>query len=300
MICRIRIAYHLISTIFGSLVFLSPIDGISQLSSASVQTRSVASSDGVRIVYDVRGQGSVALVFVHCWAGNRYFWRNQAASFSEQYRVVTLDLAGHGESGKNRKNWTVLGLAKDVVAVANDLELQKIVLIGHSMGGPVCLQAATELPGRVVGIILADTMHDVSQRRTVAAAQADADQLKRDFKGYFHDLSALFSKTSDPAVRHWVETQAMAADPNAIIALKLDTPNVVPSELFERAGVRIRAINAIPPLSDRTDVEVNRRFADYDVAFVSDAGHFLQLEQPQEFNDDLRNWILELTQGSPR
>lgn len=242
----------------------------------------------------------MALVFVHCWAGNRYFWRNQAASFSEQYRVVTLDLAGHGESGKNRKNWTVLGLAKDVVAVANDLELQKIVLIGHSMGGPVCLQAATELPGRVVGIILADTMHDVSQRRTVAAAQVDADQLKRDFKGYFHDLSALFSKTSDPAVRHWVETQAMAADPNAIIALKLDTPNVVPSELFERAGVRIRAINAIPPLSDRTDVEVNRRFADYDVAFVSDAGHFLQLEQPQEFNDDLRNWILELTQGSPR
>ena len=300
MICRIRIACYLISTIFGSLVFLSPIDGISQLSSASVQTRSVASSDGVRIVYDVRGQGSVALVFVHCWAGNRYFWRNQAASFSEQYRVVTLDLAGHGESGKNRKNWTVLGLAKDVVAVVNDLELQKIVLIGHSMGGPVCLQAATELPGRVVGIILADTMHDVSQRRTVAAAQADADQLKRDFKGYFHDLSALFSKTSDPAIRHWVETQAMAADPDAIIALKLDTPNVVPSELFERAGVRIRAINAMPPLSDRTDVEVNRRFADYDVAFVSDAGHFLQLEQPQEFNDDLRNWILELTQGSPR
>ena len=92
----------------------------------------------------------------------------------------------------------------------------------------------------------------------------------------------------------------MAADPRCNHRAEARHPQRRPLRTIQRAGVRIRAINAVPPLSDRTDVEVNRRFADYDVAFVSDAGHFLQLEQPQEFNDDLRNWILELTQGSPR
>jgi pimeloyl-ACP methyl ester carboxylesterase len=184
------------------------------MSIGSVQTRSVASADGVRIVYDVRGQGNIALVFVHCCAGNRHFWRNQVDAFSSRYRVVKLDVAGHGESGKNRKQWTVSGLSQDMVAVADDLKLKKMILIGHSMGGRVCLQAASLMKGRVLGVILVDIMNDVSQRVTTTEAEADAVKLKQDFRGYFRDLSPLFSANSDPAIRHWVEDQAMAADPS--------------------------------------------------------------------------------------
>jgi sigma-B regulation protein RsbQ len=263
-----------------------------------VETRSVASADGVRIVYDVRGQGDVALVFVHCWACNRFFWRNQVDAFSSQYRVVTLDLGGHGQSGVNRQNWTVLGLAQDVVAVANDLKLKKMILIGHSMGGRVCLEAAPSMKGRVLGVILVDIMNDASQRETVAEAEADTAKLRRDFRGYFRDLSPLFSSGTDPAIPHWVEEQAMAAHPLPMIALKLDVPNVVPSELFMHAGVPIRAINATPPLSDPTNIEQNKKYADYDAILIHDAGHFLQLERPDEFNRALSRWILELTTGS--
>jgi pimeloyl-ACP methyl ester carboxylesterase len=251
----------------------------------------------VRIVYDVRGRGDTTLVFVHCWACNRFFWRNQVDVFASNYRVVTLDLAGHGESGKNREHWSTAGLAQDVVAVANDLKLQRIILIGHSMGGPVSVQAAHLLHGRVVGVILVDTMHDVNERRTVASAQADADRLRQDFKGYFSNLSPIFSKTSDPSIRHWVEQQAMAADPAAAIALKLDTPNIDSKMLFMQAGVPIRAINAEPPLSDHTNIEADRRYANYDVILVKDAGHFVQLERPEEFNKDLGKWILALIDG---
>src|SRR5271170_1725230 len=99
----------------------------SQPAADAVQIRSVASSDGVRIVYDVRGRGDTTLVFVHCWACNRFFWRDQVDAFSARYRVVTLDLAGHGESGKNRQHWSTLGLANDVRAVADDLSLRNII-----------------------------------------------------------------------------------------------------------------------------------------------------------------------------
>ena len=277
--------------VFGATVMAA----LAQSAPLAPESRSVASSDGVRIAYDVRGTGELALVFVHCWACNRQFWRQQVDVFSSRYRVVTLDLAGHGESGKDRKKWSILGLAQDVVAVANDLELRRIILIGHSMGGPVSLQAARELKGRVLGVVLVDTLHDVEIRSTAASAHADAEQLKSNFKGYFSDLSSLFSKTADPSVCHWVEQQAMSAYPPAVIALKQDTPNIDPKELFVKAGVPIRAINAVPPMAHFTNLEADRKYANYDAILVGDAGHFVQLERAEEFNSDLASWIQALT-----
>ena len=214
--------------------------------------------------------------------------------FASRYRIVTVDLPGHGDSGHERAHWSVLGLAQDIVTVADELHLKRIILIGHSMGGPVSLEAAHRMPGRVIGVVLVDTLHNVDDRRSPAAAEADAERLRRDFKGYFSDLSPIFWKDSDPSIRHWVEQQAMATDPGAAIGLKLDTPNIDPKALFRNAGVPIRAINALPPLTDRTNVEENRRFGDYAVVFVPDAGHFLQLERPAEFNRDLARWVESL------
>jgi len=96
---------------------------------------SVISSDGVPIHYQVQGSGTPTLFFVHCWSGDQTYWKAQVSHFSPHYRVVTLDLAGHGKSDLNRKDWTISAFAQDVVAVVDDLNLDEIVLIGHSMGG---------------------------------------------------------------------------------------------------------------------------------------------------------------------
>jgi pimeloyl-ACP methyl ester carboxylesterase len=283
----------------GSL-FSLVITGFSLLTSvfvsaAEVRTNSVESGDGVRIVYDVRGQGDPTLLFVHCWAGNRFFWRDQADAFADKYQVVTLDLGGHGESGRNRKHWSILGLSEDVRTVANALKLEHIILIGHSMGGPVSLEAARLLPGRVLGVVLVDTMHNVEVPRSMESAQADAEKLRNDFGGYMGDLSLVFTKTSDPSIRHWVEKQALAADPAVCIALKLDTPNLDLKKLFTNARVPIRAINAKPPLSDPTNVEGNRKYADYSAILMDDVGHFVELERPKEFNENLSKCLVELS-----
>jgi sigma-B regulation protein RsbQ len=296
----VALIHPLQRSIIRALLCVSLIGGfsavaMSQAAGVPVQTRSVKSSDGVRIVYDVRGSGDTTLVFVHCWACNRFFWRDQVDAFSSRYRVVTLDLAGHGESGKDRKHWSTLGLASDVSAVADDLNLQRVILVGHSMGGPVSLEAARLLRGRVIGVVLVDTMHDVDKRRSVASAQADAERLRSNFTGYFSDLSSIFSKSADPAIRHWVEQQAQASDPAAAIALKLDTPNLDPKELFRQAGVPIRAINSEPPFSDSTNIVEDRKYANYDVILVTDAGHFVQLERPEDFNRDLTRWVRDLS-----
>jgi sigma-B regulation protein RsbQ len=292
-----RTSFYVALLLFGlsSGWWMAPV-ARADAATSTVTPRSVTAADGVRIVYDVRGHSDsdTTLFFVHCWACNRSFWRNQVDAFASRYRVVTVDLPGHGDSGHERAHWSTLGLAQDVVTIADELHLKRLILIGHSMGGPVSLEAAHRMPGRVIGVVLVDTLHDVDDRRTPAAAEADAARLRRDFKGYFSDLSSIFWKGSDPSIRHWVERQAMQTDPGAAIGLKLDTPNIDPKALFRNAGVPIRAINALPPLTDRTNVAENRRFGDYAVVFVPNAGHFVQLERPTEFNRDLARWVESL------
>ena len=60
-------------------------------------TQFATSTDGVRIAYEVHGDGPLALVFVHGWSCNRTFWSAQIEPFAKNYKVVAIDLAGHGE-----------------------------------------------------------------------------------------------------------------------------------------------------------------------------------------------------------
>ena len=262
---------------------------------AAVETGPVPAPDGVRIVYDVRGKGATALVFVHCWSCDRTFWRNQADAFAGGYRVVTLDLGGHGESGKNRKVWTVASLAGDVQAVADRLKLNRMILIGHSMGGPVALEAAWRMHGRVAGVIAADTLQDAALQIPAPMVESIAAKLKADFPGTVSGfMGSMFPKNADPAVRAWVEKKAAAADPAVAEALMLDFPNYDFKKLFAAAGVPIRAINARPPSGQPTNIEGNRKYADYDAVLMDGVGHFLQLERPAEFNGHLAKFAAAL------
>jgi len=65
------------------------------------------SADGISIAYEVRGEGELALVFIHGWCCDRSYWNEQLPHFSQKYKVVAIDLAGHGESGLNRKEYTM-------------------------------------------------------------------------------------------------------------------------------------------------------------------------------------------------
>src|SRR5438874_9374588 len=116
------------------------------MTSPAAHEGTVRSADGVPIHYETRGQGEPALVFVHGWAIDSRYWDAQVPVFARDHRVVTLDLAGHGRSGRDRKDWTVAAFGQDVRAVVEALKLPKVVLIGHSMSGNVILAAARAMP----------------------------------------------------------------------------------------------------------------------------------------------------------
>src|SRR5215216_3552700 len=145
--------------------------------------KTVRADDGLEIVCELRGQGDTALVFLHGWCGDREYWKNQVGPFVADYRVVTLDQAGHGESGKDRKAWTTAGLAGDVEAVVKGLGLKRVILVGHSMGGPVALLAARRMPGTVVAVVGVDTLQNAEFKMPEETRKQFMDAFEKDFKG---------------------------------------------------------------------------------------------------------------------
>ncbi len=250
----------------------------------------IMSTDGIHIAYEAYGEGTPALVFVHGWSCDRSYWEVQLQSFSRQFKVVAVDLAGHGESGLGRTAWTIAAFGGDVAAVVEKLGLERIILIGHSMGGDVILEAARRLPGRVAGLVWIDTYKQLRTPRTPEQVQA----FVAPFRANFVETTRAFVRRVFPprADRSLVERVAadMSAAPPAVALEALESAisfeREIPSALQE---LKLPVV-AINPDSPPTDIASMERYG-VKVVFMSGVGHFLMMEDPERFNSLLRTVI---------
>jgi pimeloyl-ACP methyl ester carboxylesterase len=258
--------------------------------------KTVRADDGLNLACEVRGQGDTALVFLHGWCGDRDYWKNQADAFAGDYRVVTLDQAGHGESGKDRKAWTVDSLAADVAAVVKALGLKRVILVGHSMGGPVALAAAKRMPGTVVAVIGADTIQNVEFQPPEEMRKQFMEAFEKDFKGTMRaGLAGLVNEKSDAELKKWLVTRAEAQDPKMATALMRNMSALDQKKLLQEARVPVRCINSAGGYQffAPTAVDINKKYADYNAVLIADVGHYPMLEKPAEFNQKLRDVLKE-------
>ena len=258
----------------------------------------VQGDDGLEIAYDVRGSGEVALVFIHCWACDRSFWSEQLDVFADDYRVVSLDLGGHGASGRDREAWYLKDLARDVAAVVQELDLERVILVGHSMAGPISLEAARQIGARVEGVVCVDSLHNAEITITDQMVEAMAAAFERAFAMTMDDfvLSA-FSRDADPELVARIQERRRAIEPEVAIQLLRDLPNLKVSTLLSAADVPVRCIN---PGGSPTQTELNQRYADFQAVLLDGASHFPMLENPAPFNEALSRVLKELTAASGR
>jgi pimeloyl-ACP methyl ester carboxylesterase len=257
---------------------------------ASPTVATATAPDGVRIAYATDGTRRPALVFVHGWSCDRRYWSLQLQGFLKYYQVVGLDLAGHGESGSNRQQWTMAAFGGDVAAVVETLKLDKVVLIGHSMGGDVIAEAARRLKGRVAGLIWVDTYKRLGTPRTDDELAA----IMRPFRANFAETTkqfvrGMFLPAADPALVAMVVDDMSSAPAEVGIgalesALRYDRE--MPSALAE---LKLPVI-AINPEAPATDVASMSKHG-VEVIVMSDVGHFPMLEAPDRFNRLLRTAV---------
>jgi pimeloyl-ACP methyl ester carboxylesterase len=280
-----------------ALVALSPP---ASAGSQGVVSGTATSADGVPIRYDAAGKGDPALVFVHCGGCNRGFWDGQMAYFAAKHRVVALDLAGHGQSGSGRKDWTMQAFGEDVVSVVEALGLKRVVLIGHSLGGPAVLEAARRMPGRVAGLVLVDSWVDFEQRIAAQEIEKLLSALQADYRATTTAITSqyLFSASTPEPVKARVLETVLSGPQEIGVAVARSSMAYDPLPALREIKAPIRAISSdLFP----TNVEGNRRYVPgYQAAIMKGVGHYLMLEQPEAFNALLAEALRELARSGGR
>lgn len=111
--------------------------------------------NGLQMYYEDQGEGPV-LVFIHGLGENSASWEHQIKFFSRTFRVVAMDLRGHGRSDDGKTFITMKSFADDVIALLSQLHINKAHFIGHSMGGLINQQIAVDYPERMLTMTLSD------------------------------------------------------------------------------------------------------------------------------------------------
>jgi len=279
------------STIGITMAFAVQIAGCgpaSPDSDAPISPGPVLSADGVQVHYEVHGERAPALVFVHGWSCDRSYWDGQVEPFARDFKVVTIDLGGHGESTTGtRTAWTMASFGDDVAAVVSALDLERIILIGHSMGGDVIVEAARRLPDRTQGLIWVDAYKQLRTPRTAEQLQSFMASFQSDFVETTRSLvRGMFTPSSDATLVERIALDMSAAPPAvALSALEsaMGFDRAVPPALQE-LNLPVVAINPDTPPTDVESMERNG----VEVMFMQGVGHFLMMEDPTAFNALLR------------
>lgn len=241
--------------------------------------------DGVHIDYRVWGQGEPAIVLIHGWACDWNYWQAQIDALKSRYTVVALNLAGHGASEKNRSDWSIGSYGEDVATVVRQLGNRQIILVGHSMGGAVALEATRRIGDRVIGIIAVDSLKSIGlppmrpreiERQLAPFRESFIEATRR------YVTATMFEKGADPTLMQKIAYDMSLEPPSVGLPslqslLAMDFATLLPD-----IHVPVLAINS--DLGPTDETRIRKFLPDFRADVLEHTGHFLMMEAPQRFN----------------
>lgn len=229
-----------------------------------------------------------AIVLVHCWTCNSDFWKDNVNAFKD-YRVITLDLPGHGQSSKPNVDYSMEYFARAIDTVMKDAGVKKAVLVGHSMGTPIIRRFYELYPEKTLGLVIVDGALQPFGPR---------DQVEKFFEPLFKDYKAGAAtfidgmlETVQQDVRPFIR-ESMLATPDYVgqSAMKQMLDDSYASH--GKINVPVLAVMAPSPRWPK-DLEAQYRALAPNLEFLKfdGASHFLQLERPKDFNDAVKAFV---------
>jgi pimeloyl-ACP methyl ester carboxylesterase len=263
-----------------------------RLSSAVTHAQS---TDGVSIAYTDTRRGDATIVFIHGWSCDQSYWSDQISYFAKTHRVIAVDLAGHGQSGTERTDWTVDRFADDVVSVVRAAGATRVILVGHSLGGPVAVEAALKLEREVAAVVGIDTFFDSWTGRGLSNVLTS---MRADFVGATTSFvrTYMFTPRSDTALaRRTADAMARARPEVGVPALASLVPwatNRAPDAFAAlRVPLGVLQSSAAGHTQLQRSVESLQVF---ESRIITGAGHFPMLEDGPGFNILLDSLIRRL------
>jgi pimeloyl-ACP methyl ester carboxylesterase len=243
-----------------------------------------------RIHYITAGKGNRTIVFVHGWACNLGFWREQVAALADKARLILIDLPGHGQSDKPQTAYTMDFFADAVLAVLRDANVDKAIFIGHSMGGAVIARVHHHAPEKVAALVSADgllcRLSGTPEEGRALVAPFATSQYREHAQGF---ISSLFPVPGTEALRDRVMSEMLATPQHVMLGgmLAMLSPDQ-PDWILQKVNAPVLVINARTPWwNDAYENYVHSLSPQSDYRMMDGVGHFLMLEQPAAFNATL-------------
>ena len=257
--------------------------------------------DNAIINYKITGSGDTTLLFVHGSYIDQTYWKQQVDYFSPNYKVVTVDLPGHGKSVTERKHWTTQGFAEDVITVIKELDLKNVILIGHLWGGDINLIAATSYPKPIIGFIAIDFFKNAAtalspeyQQQAVSIEQ----KLKTDFANTNEQYARMALLTKETPIE--ISNRVVKDYRNAYQPMGKAITSEIFNVLFETEK------NLLPQLKLKlylinvdyqpTNEEPLKQYAGngYEALPIKGTCHYPMLENPEELTNLLQQTISQI------
>jgi pimeloyl-ACP methyl ester carboxylesterase len=249
-----------------------------------------ADVDGVRLYYERAGSGEPELLFVHGWCCDRTAFQPQFDYFERTHTVTALDLRGCGKSDRPESGYNIRDFADDLAPFCAQAGIEKPVVIGHSLGGMIAVELAARYPSLPRALVLVDPGPIDPLPETVKFFDAAADQLEGPSGEEVRRLWTEDMGTRDEELAGWI-TELMCRVPLPIAAAVIRGVNAW-------NGVGALALCTVPTLllrrslGDNPDTLRLRAIKpDLEVGITVGAGHFHQLEVPEQVNAMIERFL---------
>ena len=247
-----------------------------------------------KVHYVTVGGGRQTIVFVHCWAGNLGFWREQVPAFADKARLVLIDLPGHGQSDKPHAAYTMDFFASAVLAVMRDAHVDKATLVGHSMGGPVICRVYTQSPEKVAALVSVDGLLRRPQWAPEDAGKFIAPFRTPEYREHVKQfVGSFFPIPGTEALRDQVLSEMLATPQYVMVgAMEGMFGPDQPDWGLKTVNAPVLVINARSPMWN-TDYEnyVRSLSPQTEYRLMDGVGHWLMLEKPAEYNATLTDLL---------
>ena len=264
-----------------------------------------AEVNGTKLYYEIAGTGE-PLVLIHGWSFDSRCWESQFNIFAEKHRVLRYDLRGFGRSDLPDDGEEYSHTA-DLVALLNQLNIEKANILGHSYGGRIAFDFVFNYPERIISLILPDAAMDVTNLSTTpnedvwawindtwrAGREEGIEEAKKIWINGSPLKPAMSNPQSAPLVRRMIEDYSgwhwMNDDPHiGFVGYPLEHLR----EIKVPTLILVGELN--PSIYHEWADAQNKNILNSKMEIIPDAGHALNIENPEKFNEFVLKFLSEI------
>jgi pimeloyl-ACP methyl ester carboxylesterase len=260
-------------------------------------------NDGCQLHYEDYGKGAPVLL-VHGLGSSTRDWEYQIPELAAHYRVIAIDIRGHGRSDKPRERYSIAGFAEDVRALIEHLGLDRVHLVGISMGGMIGFQLGVDRPELLKSLCIVNSGPEVkakSPRDYLEIAKRWSLSRLLSLETIAKGLGRLlFPKPEQAELRRKIEERWPQNDKRAYLA-SLDA--IIGWGVRERLARITCPTLVIAADRDYTPIAQKEAYVkempNARLLVIEDSRHATPLDQPQRFNSSLLAFLAEVEQTAP-